>query len=156
MKRQHPDNPDLFWCPKCGEYHPIIHFRGHQCRWCKAKYDTIYREQHAKKISERQKIYSSEHSDEAVVRMREWREKNQSRAKELNYKTRRSWAVRNKDKLRDLEKSYRAELREFYINRMLRSTGIDVTPETIDLKREQIILQRELKQLKGELQNGIA
>jgi hypothetical protein len=23
MKRQHPDNPDLFWCPKCEGYFPL-------------------------------------------------------------------------------------------------------------------------------------
>jgi len=48
MKRQHPDNPELFWCPKCGKYFPLTHefwyWRNDNQKWrstCKVCFQRI-------------------------------------------------------------------------------------------------------------------
>lgn len=51
------------------------------------------------------------------------------------------------------------ELLNCYVKSLLRQSGYEnknIIPEMIEFKRQQIMLHRELKQLKGDLGNGVA
>jgi len=47
------------------------------------------------------------------------------------------------------------EVRDVYIRDLLRLEGLPPTPQNIEIKRDQIILLHEIKQLKQEVANGI-
>jgi hypothetical protein len=53
-------------------------------------------------------------------------------------------------------KRRREALEDGYIIEKLNKTGVVATSETIELKREQIMIHRELKQIKKEVHNGTA
>jgi hypothetical protein len=100
MKRQHPDNPDLFWCPKCKTY--------------KARREFGYARDRKQNIAAVCKLCNN------------------------------NWG-KTKKKYDDMA---RAELLDSYIKKTLNQVGSIVTPETIKLKRQQIIMIRTLKQFK--------
>lgn len=167
MKRQHPDDPNLFWCPKCQMYKAREEFSPDKrvlsgiqniCKECKnkkirTKYHhniesernknrekaRVYREKPGKRemLSKRSLEHYYRHRIEIIklvkVRVKAWKKKNPEHKKKLdaNYKKR---CVK--------------ELRDNYVVGNMKRDGIPITPETIELKRQQIIMKRTLKQLK--------
>jgi hypothetical protein len=169
MKRQHPDNPDLFWCPKCQTYKERGEFAisrqrssgvASVCKECMNEHTRVFYQDNLVKQRERSKAKQARHrkvigKEGVAVEAKEQYAKHRERVirHEVEY-------IKNRRKLEpEWDKEWRArykaklvlELRDNYLTALLNRVGIFVAPETIELKREQIILQRELKQLKGEL-----
>ena len=147
MKRQHPTDPNLFWCSKCEGYLNRNRFGLKKsnkygiycyCRNCEREYSKRYSETHRDNRREYRKRWSDAHPG----KLRECQNK---------------YSTANNTKCAERGRQYRSRLPDLYVKYLLSATGIkNAAPETIELKREQIMLHRELKQLKGELQNGIA
>jgi hypothetical protein len=157
MKRQHPDNPDLFWCPKCKTYKPltvehwykrsdsITGFRG-CCKNCLDEMHKKYVKEHRVGIKLYLSRYATDHQPQIKC----------AQGKYLtNHPGRRKSSVNNYAKNHYKEnlarsKKGRADLQDWYVRYVLKKYGIDnISPELIELKRQQIIMIRTLKQFKA-------
>ncbi len=129
MKRQHPTDPNLFWCPKCKTYKTREEFRKRSsgglsgyCVVCKQTADRDY--QHG-------------HTRENSLRCSRWRSDNAARERASHLKN---------------ERLTRARIGDLYVKQIIRQTlgmaARDVSEEMITLKRQQIIMIRTLKQFK--------
>ncbi len=147
MKRQHPTDPNLFWCPKCKGYKLRIEFYSNKHKkngiggWCRScMYNSINKE----KKAECNRIWRIKNLEQINERVSIYRINNQEqiRRKSAIYKKSHRKMIRKK------EKKDRIDLNDSYLKHILRLTGPEITPETIKLKRHQIIMKRTLKQFK--------
>jgi len=135
MKRQHPDNPNLFWCPKCqtykarGEFHENKSL-GHGGLHCPCK---VCRKDESR-------LRRINHKAFLKVKDREYQQKN--------------WGAH----LNRCKKHYSrsiTELSDWYIKQAIKHTasgsGIasnEINPAIIEIKRQQIIMKRTLRDFK--------
>lgn len=127
MKRQHPTDPNLFWCPKCKTYKARDEFsvrdsfyKSNLQAYCKAC-DRM-----------RMSIYQKENTDKVII---------------INNKYRKTANGREKNNQKAKREVQRCS--NSYISGMLRAGGArSISPELIEIKRQQIIMKRTLKQLK--------
>ena len=141
-------------CPKCGEEKELTEFvRGeNRCKVCQSLYAAQYRRNNYSIIKEKAAIwrltnrehknmidreYSKTHRAESNKRAREWYLKNTVKAHETGR--------------RNESKSIQ-QCSNLYIKKLLRAThGVipsEITPDLIELKRQQITMKRILKQFK--------
>jgi hypothetical protein len=158
MKRQHPDNPELFWCPKCKTYKARGEFNKRKrnkdgvyelCRECHRKennkiYATGYKkrwdDEHRDELRSKGRVRYQKQQKKMIKRSVAWQKNNPDTMHKI-------WNMAGKKKIENITDSY--------VVRCMRHTGIvDITPETIELKREQIMMHRELRQIKKEVYNG--
>jgi hypothetical protein len=145
MKRQqHPDNPDLFWCPKCQTYSPLTDeywykrasskdgFRG-RCKSCMNQESKNYYDQHRNEIAIYRRQYAEEKKEIINIRKRRWQDNNKSKRNEIAKK---------------YQKKRVDEIRETYIISNMKRYYNVVTPEMVELTRQRIIMKRTLKQFK--------
>ena len=141
MKRQHPDNPELFWCPKCKTYKARGEFNKRkrnkdgiyeQCRECQRKenskisatgYHAQWRDEHRDKLRTQGRARYRKQQKKMIERSMTWQKNNPCTMHQI-------WNKAGKKKIENIT--------DAYVVRLLRHTGIvDITHETIDLKREQ-------------------
>ena len=142
-RKRKKDMP-LLRCTKCGEYKKVEGFkmvRGYiksHCYQCEAE------QQRERSLNNPEvwKNYRKLHKD----KVREWKKISIERVKGSETYI----AQRKRAKLRKVN-----EIRDTYLKDNMKRDGIPITPETIELKRQQIMIHRELKQLKQEVANGI-
>ena len=143
MKRQHPTDPNLFWCPKCKTYKGKGEF-GYStrrslnvdwlCKECRNSKSAMY--------------YNKLDSNFVNLRQRNYRKNNPEIEKKAHVNYRKSHYKKYcENKKRNAGKSV-DNLKDRYIRGILNKLGSAITPETIELKRQQIIMKRTLKQLK--------
>lgn len=191
MKRQHPDNPELFWCPKCETYKDRGEFhKGHMeaCKGCRKKvqlpkqcqrcgntftpirgFQLYCLECKKKKIDAKPcklcgNMFIPNHSpklhcDECLSQRRS----------EIKNNSRSEYYIKNKVAIEEYREGYWRDNKEKrkviglrYIHNSVdnitdryakdilsRSLPNElITPETIELKRQQITMKRTLKQFK--------
>ena len=118
MKRQRPDNPDLFWCPVCEKYYQRNYFSSlhdyKPCKYCLPVIATNRTEYNFSKELEYSRRYAATHKKESSERY--------------------NW---NKKHLRDP-----------YIKALLQTKTKTPDKETIELKRQEVIMKRTMKELK--------
>jgi hypothetical protein len=103
------------------------------------------------KNRERNKKYRQKNKEKILVRQREWNREKQSerhltRNKDEMKKYRKKWADKN-------NKIIRENLSNSYVAYSLRMKVLEVPPELLELKREQLRLTRLTRELKKESQN---
>lgn len=199
MKRQHPNNPDLFWCPRCHSYKPKSEYHEYKenglvksyCKLCKKEWAIEYRKTHEQKREILKKCelcgkdfytYSSTvktcsiecarlvvYGDKIKVlcpicgkerivfektRARHGyitdvcqnchnKERLKNRIKENSDLADR---IKNKQKVR--QKRNILNLSNGIVAAKLRAVNCPVTPDTLELRRQQILMRRTLKQFK--------
>jgi hypothetical protein len=184
MKRQHPDNPELFWCPKCKTYKARGEFGGKDkidgwCKRCRAAaenrrrkcydrdklktYHKEYYEKHKEEIKKqclsyitrrpevKKKAYDNyrkRHADEIKERLKTYRIENRAAILASGRRSAKNAYWNNPVKYRNITKEATEKMCDSYITASLRKSKFDITPETIELKRQQIIMKRTLKQFK--------
>ena len=74
-------------------------------------------------------------------RFRKWFAANPEKMREIL----RKWRAANPEKVREYDRKYREELSDSYLIGQLKHTHLPVTPETIDYKRIQLKLYREIQ-----------
>lgn len=118
-------------CRKCGQEKPLSEFvkdkncalgHTHTCKQCNREY---YR-----KWIEANPGYC-----------RRWCEANPGKDRER----RRKYRAKNAEKLQEKASKYREELTDGYLIHQLKKRNLPITPETIDYKRIQLKLYREIK-----------
>lgn len=167
MKRQHPTDPNLFWCPKCeqwGVFGKIRNTNGEYylrniCNDCRCKQEKLRRDKKPK----REKItplarsviarrYYELNTDKVKKRSKLWAEKNPEKYKTSQKKYTHKEETRVK--VNNRNRAHGVNISDTYLKGVLRHVGINKTnPETIELKRQQIILFRNIKQL-GRIEDG--
>jgi len=160
MKRQHPTDQNLFWCPKCKTYKAREEFyRGKDkplgiagwCKCCEMQYQMKYRQTYPEKQRANNRKYRQTHPEASRQYRQAYPEK--WRAYDRKYRQTHPEERRaNKIKYYPAQLEHRKreinELCDRYIRAKLKQSGSIVTPETIELKRQQIIAIRTLKQFK--------
>ena len=149
MKRQHPTDPNLFWCPRCKTYKAREEFSKNKncsfgvaspCKKCRKRWEQRYKDS-GKAAEWRQRYRDSGKAAESQQRRKD-------SGKFAEYQQR----YRDSGKAAEAQQRYKktqvAELREKYIKDRLRQKGAPITKETIELKRQQITMIRRLKQFK--------
>jgi hypothetical protein len=148
MKRQHPTDQNLFWCPRCEEYkeqddYYIDKRYGRPTGWCKPCMNSVKKPiGYEKNRSARRRL---QNPDKYREYKRIWARNHPS-----------DWRAREKGKIKIISKKYWKKnienLTDAYIKNQIANqyhvTFSNITPETIELKRQQIIMKRTLKQFK--------
>ena len=159
MRRQHPDKPDLFWCPKCKTYkkEECFYPRSYQknaCRDCiqlsRHKYKCVCAYCGAEIITFKGAKFCSKICADDSRRGSHFNNSGQFQKGVVPIN--KKYIGGNKEK----KHIGLLELHNWYIFDLLRREGIiNPSTELIELKRQQLRLYREIKQIKQEVANGI-
>jgi len=135
MKRQHPDNPELFWCGKCHKYEKYFRKWSNTCRKCEGK-----------RQRERDKLLRPGYKTE--INRRYYRN-NPEKGREST----RRWAKNNPDKKIEIKRKYilnnpEMSARFSALNFFSRHGITSPSDELMNIKIQQIIMKRTIKELK--------
>ena len=112
MKRQHPTDPNLFWCPRCKTYKAREEFfkkktskwgLAGMCKACASMANRKYRENNPEKKKEANRKYRENNLEKKKERNRKYRENNPEKVKERNRKYREN----NPEKVKEANRKYR-------------------------------------------------
>ena len=70
--------------------------------------------------------------------------------KQCNAERNRKWRAANPEKVREYNRKWREILSDGYLRYKLKQLNLPVTPETIDYKRIQLMLYREIKKQQND------
>lgn len=151
MKRHHPNNPNLFWCPHCETYKTddeFYHFKkiGKITIWSYCK-NCSYR------MKRKWEKENPEKAKEAYLRSGK-RYRGTTNGKKMQEERRKRFRTLNPEKTLEYKRKATRELSDSYVkevlkweNRIYRSNYIS-QPIEIALKRQQIIAKRTLREFK--------
>lgn len=127
-------------CRKCGQEKPLEEFakdkecvlgHSHICKQCKAERNRKWRAANPEKAREyKRKRYAA----------------NPEKVREYN----RKWCAANPEKVLERNRKWREILSDGYLRYKLKQLNLPVTPETIDYKRIQLKLYREIKKQQND------
>lgn len=137
-------------CRKCGQEKPLEEFaknkgcvlgRTHTCKQCEAERYRKWRAANPEKRWECNRKWRAANPEKMREIRHKWREANTEKERERY----RKWHAANTEKLLEMKRKYREELTDSYLIGKLKRLNLPVTPETIDYKRIQLKLYREIK-----------
>lgn len=139
----------MFWCNKCK-----THKQKGEFFLDKNNCDGLSR--HCKKCtsSENHKRYEMADKQRLNAKRAEYRRAHPEREKEKREIMKNLYPERIKAYAKKHRTKAIAELHDTYLVSNMKRSGIHISPETIELKRQQIRWLREIKQGKEELKNG--
>ena len=152
-------------CRKCGQEKPLSEFvkdktcalgHGYTCKQCRRERLRKYRAANLEKERERHRKYRAANLEKRREYNRKWRAANPEKERELRRKYHaanpekerercRKWNAANPEKRQEYNRKYLEELTDSYLIGQLKKTHLPITPETIDYKRIQLKLYREIK-----------
>lgn len=152
-------------CRKCGQEKPLEEFsknkecvlgHSHICKQCKAEQSRKWQAANSEKARENNRKWHAANSEKARERHRKWREENLEKARKYDRKRYsenpekyRAYANKyyaaNLEKYRAYGRKKRENLTDGYLMNKLKRCNLPITPETIDYKRIQLKLYREIK-----------
>lgn len=127
-------------CRKCGQEKPLEEFvkdktrelgYSYTCKHCRREHACKYRADNHEKILE----YGRKHYAENSERYNKYS---------------RKWQAANPEKVRETRRYLREILSDGYLRRQLKQRNLPVIPETIDYKRIQLKLYREIKKQQND------
>ena len=137
-------------CRKCGQEKPLSEFvkdntcalgHGHTCKQCKAERSRKWHAANLEKMREYKRKQYAANPEKVRERSRKWRAANLEKVRECK---RKQYAA-NPEKVREYYRKRREILSDGYLIYQLKKRNLPVTPETIDYKRIQLKLYREIK-----------
>ena len=157
-------------CRKCGQEKPLSEFvkdktcalgYSHTCKQCNAERNRKWRAANPEKIREyKRKRYAAN-----PEKIREYNRKryaaNPEKVLEYNRKRyaanpekvreyKRKWCAANPEKVLEYNRKWREILSDGYLRYKLKQLNLPVTPETIEYKRIQLKLYREIKKQQND------
>lgn len=181
MKRQHPTDPNLFWCSRCKQY-KALHEIGRRasgelnsyCKqcviekvriWQQNNQDRIskWREENRERINENHRRDYAKHREKRLMSCAEYNSKHPDVHRKASDKYIRINRIEiNRKKLerykqkyetnpqifKDRERKRRNDLTDDYVKITLKMRGVEISTETVELQRQQLIMKRTLKQFK--------
>lgn len=127
-------------CRKCGQEKPLEEFaknkecvlgHSHICKQCKAEQSRKWHAANPEKYREQLRKYRAANPEKYRERSRKYR-------------------AANPEKTREYNRKYREELSDGYLIGQLKHCNLPATPETIDYKRIQLKLYREIKKQQND------
>ena len=145
-------------CSKCGEEKELGEFYKDKfgkygvrsiCKICQKELHKINYIKNKKKVKDQKQRWAKAHRQQINIRQQQLRKANSDRYRQYQ----RQWALKHPEQCKNWgRKRGRQEiinLADRYIKNILRSIGISqITPQMIQLKREQIMVHRALQSLK--------
>lgn len=141
-------------CRKCGQELPLSEFAknktcelgySYTCKQCKREYYRRYRAANLEKERERHRKWDAENAEKRRKYYRKRYAANPEKARERS----RKWREANLEKHRELCRKKNMNnceaLTDYYLRVKLRRCNLPITPETIEYKRIQLKLYREIK-----------
>ena len=120
------------------------------------QYRRRWRKANAEKVKEYQVKWEKANPEKVNGRARQWRKANPEKYRKTYHK----WADKNKERIKEWGLRSRNLLTDMFVRNIIKQqinlNFRQITPEMIEAKREQLLFYRELKNLKQEVQNGIA
>lgn len=152
-------------CRKCGQEKPLSEFvkdKTHElgysytCKHCKREHACKYRADNHEKVLERTRKWRVDNPEKMREYDRKYRADNHEKILEYGRKHyaenserykeySRKWRAANPEREREMRRYKREILSDGYLRRQLKQRNLPVTPETIDYKRIQLKLYREIK-----------
>lgn len=142
-------------CRKCGQEKPLEEFaknkgcvlgRTHTCKQCEAERYRKWRAANSEKRWEYNRKWRAANPEKIREIRHKWREANTEKERQRY----RKWYAANTEKLLEMKRKYREELTDSYLIDKLKRLNPPVTPETIDYKRIQLKLYREIKKQQND------
>jgi len=142
---------NITWiCRKCGQELPLSEFvknkrcalgHEHTCKQCRREYQCKWDAENAEKVLEkRRKRYAANH-EKALEYGRKYRAANPEKAREYS----RKYHAANREKVLEKHRYKREILSDGYLRDQLKQRNLPIIPETIEYKRIQLKLYREIK-----------
>ena len=140
-------------CIKCMKISSSLYFKKNKKR-SKERHKK-YQKENKEKYNEYSKKFYKENTDKCIERSMKYHKENKERINENQKKYRKE----NRDKAKEHRKKYLLALSKNYVKRQISlQLNIEtdkISPEMIELKREQLMIYREIKQFKKEINDGI-
>ena len=142
-------------CRKCGQEKPLEEFaknkecvlgHSHICKQCKAEQSRKWHAANSEKCREYARKYYAANSEKAREKHRKWRAANLEKYRANASK----YYAANSEKCREYDRKKRENLTDGYLMDKLKRCNLPVTPETIDYKRIQLKLYREIKKQQND------
>lgn len=157
-------------CRKCGQEKPLEEFGkdktrelgySYTCKHCKREHACKYRADNHEKVLERTRKWRVDNPEKVREYDRKYRADNHEKILEYGRKHyaenserykkySRKWQAANPEKVRETRRYKREILSDGYLRRQLKQRNLPVTPETIDYKRIQLKLYREIKKQQND------
>lgn len=137
-------------CRKCGQEKPLEEFaknkecvlgHSHICKQCKAEQSRKWHAANFEKARENNRKWHAANSEKAREKHRKWRAANLEKYRANASK----YYAANLEMYRAYDRKKRENLTDGYLMDKLKRCNLPVTPETIDYKRIQLKLYREIK-----------
>lgn len=137
-------------CRKCGQEKPLEEFaknkecvlgHSHICKQCKAEQSRKWHAANSEKCREYARKYYAANSEKAREKHRKWRAANLEKYRANASK----YYAANSEKCREYDRKKRENLTDGYLMDKLKRCNLPITPETIEYKRIQLKLYREIK-----------
>lgn len=142
-------------CRKCGQEKPLEEFaknkecvlgHSHICKQCKAEQSRKWHAANFEKCREYARKYYAANSEKAREKHRKWRAANLEKYRANASK----YYAANLEMYRAYDRKKRENLTDGYLMDKLKRCNLPVTPETIDYKRIQLKLYREIKKQQND------
>ena len=157
-------------CRKCGQEKPLEEFvkdktrelgYSYTCKHCRREHACKYRADNHEKVLERTRKWRVDNPEKVREYDRKYRADNHEKILEYGRKHyaenserynkySRKWQAANPEKVRETRRYLREILSVGYLRRQLKQRNLPVTPETIDYKRIQLKLYREIKKQQND------
>ena len=137
-------------CRKCGQEKPLEEFaknkecvlgHSHICKQCKAEQSRKWHAANFEKARENNRKWHAANFEKAREKHRKWRAANLEKYRANASK----YYAANLEMYRAYDRKKRENLTDGYLMDKLKRCNLPVTPETIDYKRIQLKLYREIK-----------
>jgi len=168
MKRQHPTEPNLFWCPKCQTYKAREEFNLNQlwCKLCqsvaykqwaqrnkdrKKEYQAIWTKQHPDNVKKHNQTGYKKHKKERNFKAAKYNKEHPTQVKET---MRRNYEKYRDDRLLSSKINHqkrKESLTDVYVKMLLNEQGLAVSLANIELKRTAIQIKRIEREMINEL-----
>lgn len=131
------------------------------CKHCRREHACKYRADNHEKVLERTRKWRVDNPEKVREYDRKYRADNHEKILEYGRKHyaenserynkySRKWQAANPEKVRETRRYLREILSDGYLRRQLKQRNLPVTPETIDYKRIQLKLYREIKKQQND------
>ena len=142
-------------CRKCGQEKPLEEFaknkecvlgHSHICKQCKAEQSRKWHAANFEKAREKHRKWHAANFEKAREKHRKWRAANLEKYRANASK----YYAANLEMYRAYDRKKRENLTDGYLMDKLKRCNLPVTPETIDYKRIQLKLYREIKKQQND------
>ena len=142
-------------CRKCGQEKPLSEFvkdktcalgYSHTCKQCNAERNRKWRAANPEKVLECKRKRYAANPEKVLEYNRKWCAANPEKVREYN----RKWRAANPEKVLECNRKWREILSDGYLRYKLKQLNLPVTPETIEYKRIQLKLYREIKKQQND------